>query len=172
MEDRDPKKEVKVNKFALDKGLEEQPDLFLDWATEHAEAIGERNELKYELDEKIKPKLDLEIRKDPKKFRLEKITESVVFSTILLQREYGRVSEKLMRANNRVNKLLAVREAFDHRRSSLKYLADLWVRDYYGQSVGGNKDFVKADQAKIDTRSSEEQRRTVEKAVRRRSYRG
>lgn len=167
MEDRDPKAEIKINKFALEEALEEQADLFLDWATEHADAVGKRNELKHELDEKIRPKLDLEIRKNPRKFGLEKITESVVNSTILQDEMYSTVSEKLMKANNQVNRLLAVRDAFCHRQSSLKYLVELWTRNYYGQNVGGNGDSVK-----MENRASEGQRKTVEKSIRRRGHRG
>ena len=172
MEDRDAKKEVKINKLALEDALEEQPDLFLDWAMEHAEAINERNALKYELDEKIKPRFELEIRKDPKKFGLEKVTENAIMSTIFLQDEYSKASEKLMEATNRMNKLLAVREAFDHRRSSLKYLVELWTQNYYGQNVGRDKSSVRKEETKVTNKSSEEHRKKAEEGMRNRRSRG
>ena len=169
--ERDAAKEVSIDKFALDEALENQPDLYLYWAEEHVSAMAERNALRRELLEEVRPKLELEVRTDIKKYvpGVDKVTEGTVSAAILLQPEYVKLNRQLDDANNRVNDLSAIRDTFDQRRSSLKYLVELWTRDYYGQGLSRPQT---GETVKVDKKTSEEQRQGIEKTMSKRVKRG
>lgn len=167
MENRNAKEEVKINKFELDDALEEQPDLYLDWALEHAEAVKEKDAAKGAL-EKVKSELGIEIRKDPKKYGLDKPTGQAVEDAVIAHATYQEAYETFVGANREANRLSAIREAFDQRRSSLKYLTELWTQNYYGAKVG---EVDKYSKGKIDKAQSEEQRKGIEGTMGRRSRR-
>lgn len=170
MEDRNAKEEIKINKFELDVALEEQPDLYLDWALAHVEAVKQKDIAKVEL-EKIKSALGMEVRKNPTGYGLkEKFTVQAVEEVVISHKDYQEANRVLVETANEANRLAAVREAFDQRRSSLKYLTELWTNDYYGQSVGDSKS-VSKDENKISDKSSEEQRKGIEGTMNRRSRR-
>ena len=53
----------------------------------------------------------------------------------------------------------------DQKRSSLKYLVELWTNDYYGKNVGGN---VNGVEKQVGEKHKEEMQKTVEETVKRR----
>lgn len=170
MEERNPEQERKVNRFELEIGLEDQPDLFGYWADLHSASSTEKNDLKRELDD-LRSEIELKVREAPGKYVADsiKITESVISSTVQIQKEYKELNKKYIDALNETNRLAGIKETFDHRRSSLKSLVELWTNEYYGQKVGEAKS--RGDHARLGNKSSSDQREQIadnmEKRVRR-----
>ncbi|MCJ7747871.1 MAG: hypothetical protein MUP27_09010 [Desulfobacterales bacterium] len=123
-------KDLGIDPFMLDEEWLRQPGLFMKYSEAAAEAQRVRDLVKEKVDV-IKAELDQAIRKDPAKFGLEKLTETVVAGTILLQPKYVEVADALVEANFKLNILQSAVRAFDHRRSALENVVKLWLGSYF-----------------------------------------
>jgi hypothetical protein len=121
---------VSIDKFALDEEFENQSVKFLEAAEVAADCLEERDLVKFDL-EQVEAEVSMDIRKDPKKYSLEKITESSVKEALVLTKKYKEATIKLIEANNKVKKADAIREAYDQRKRSMEKLADLWIAGYW-----------------------------------------
>ena len=120
-----------VDQNDLDREFCKQPRLYIKYASELADA-------RLALDEAdaafktIKATLDSLIRSDPSAYDLpEKITETVIASTIIIQDEYMKAQKKVHSAQYKVNLLFAMTGALDHKRSSLENLVKLHGQNYF-----------------------------------------
>ena len=163
---RDQKKDRKIDRFNLEEDLEQQPDLYGYWAEEHSEAIADRNEAEREC-KQVEAECKYDMRINFKNYDFEKVPSDAAASSLIPRQEkYQEVYKKYLLAVKRVNDMLAAKDAIDQKRSSLKYLVELWVKDYYGKNVGGNVDSM---DRKLGDHHREEMDTKIEESVRRRT---
>jgi len=157
----DARKDTKINKYALDDELERQPDLYLEYAEQHVEAEDARKTAEKDLKE-LEADLKIKIFMNPKDYGFtgdKAPAVSLIDSAVLTQPEYKEQSAKILVLRKAENKLTIVKESLDQKRSSLKYLSELWMNNYYGSKVGGNVDNVKRE------KGSEEQKKHIEEKM-------
>lgn len=119
-----------IDENALDVEILEQPSLMVKYSQLLAEARRTRDLSKEALDLK-KAEIDLDIRDDPAKYDLEKITVAAVEACILMEEEYQTAQKELNDANYQVNVLQGVVSAIDHRKSALENLIKLHGQQYF-----------------------------------------
>jgi hypothetical protein len=147
------KEDLRIDKFGLDIEAEQQPSLYMEWAEHSANAIFARDKAKERL-EFIIADLDAEIRINwdihcPN----QKLTESGVSSWIKRQSLFQETSAALHEATRQMNILLGAKEAFNHRKDSLKILKELSIAGYYSKPTVSTESAYKAGKA-ADARSS------------------
>ena len=108
----------------------EQPRLYHKYARKLANAKQTLEECKARL-ELVNAELDREIRLNPLGFGLEKITETVVANTIIVQQGYKEAQEEYIAGKHRVDEVQAVVTTLDHRKRALESLVTLHGQDYY-----------------------------------------
>lgn len=120
----------------LDEEWMMQPKVFLKYSLKSVDARETFERAKAKLDV-VKAELDLMIRRDPATFDLEKITESAITNTILLQPEYKEAQEEVHAAQHAYNVLQATVQALDHRKRALENLVDLHGMQYFAEPQAG-----------------------------------
>lgn len=146
MKKRSLKEDVKVNKRNLPDDWEKQPEVYRYWADEWAFAVSDRDRAK-EQKEMVYADLDSEVRLDPDAFELEKLTEPSIAATIKRQQEYIDACERVHDANLVVNRMVAARDAMEHKRDTLKNLTKLAIAGFYGHSMPSAEASVRKGQA-------------------------
>ncbi len=134
----------KIDPDTLDINWVEQADLYFKYSDAWNTAINERNDLKIEVERKkekideLKAKLDLEIRKDPDEYDLDKITEPAIESAIKSNREYKKALEEmyelkkdLNEAQSRANRLYSCVASMEQRKTALENLVKLINQQYF-----------------------------------------
>ena len=101
----------------------------------HVKAVAERDRLKKKL-EILGAQLDSEIRKQAiAEGRAKKPTENEIANKIILSEEHQNLSEKLIEANERVNKMALIKDDFMQKLTSLKYLTKLYLGSYFTDNL-------------------------------------
>lgn len=159
MDNRDYEQDLGIDPMQLDEEWLRQPGLYMRYSEMAAEAQKVRDQAKEKVDV-IKAELDRAIRKDPAKFGVDKITESVVASTILIQPEYKAAGDVLIDANYEYSVLQSAVRAFDHRKSALENEVKLWLGSYYSgpkepRDIPGGKRIVDIARDKVSSRARE-----------------
>jgi len=130
--------DMRIDEDALDYEILEQPSLMVKYSTMLADARRDRDLAKEDLDY-MKAQIDKEIRSDPSKFGLEKITEGAITNVILMEKKYRVKVEDFNDTNYEVNVLQGVVSAIDARKSALESLVRLHGQQYFaGPSVPHN----------------------------------
>ena len=124
--------EVDLNE--LDREWIRQPGLYFKYATKLADAKRTHEQKKARL-ELTKAELDRDIRGDPEKFNVSKITEATVAATILSQKKYKKTHKKMLDAKHHVDILDATCRTLDHRKSALERLVSLHGQNYFSTPV-------------------------------------
>jgi len=124
----------KVDKFRLDEEWEEQPKLYLDHSDQLATAQHTLDVYEADL-ELVMAELDRDIRREPDKFGIEKITETVVKNAVILSKQYQSANRKVIEARFRVNQLKGVLTGLDHRKKALEGLVYLHSAGYYADHI-------------------------------------
>jgi hypothetical protein len=83
----------------------------------------------------VEAEIDQRIRKDPKLFGIEKVTEPVVEKAILVQPERQEASKKVIRAQYKVNEMQTLIDTMDHRKKALENLTHLFSMNYFSEPV-------------------------------------
>jgi hypothetical protein len=105
------------------------------YSKELAKLIKEQDLIKEEID-LVKATLDKKIRTDPEKYGITKITETVVFNTILADEEYQKVIKKSLEKKFEVKTCQGAVNAIEQRKSMLEALIKLHGQQYFaGPSV-------------------------------------
>lgn len=107
-----------------------QPVLYSQYAEAAAEASRQKDDTRNKL-EVIRAQLDLEIRSNPGKFELGKVTEAAVANVVLLQREYQEALGKYYQAKYELEILNGVVKAFDQKKTALENEVRLWAGQYF-----------------------------------------
>lgn len=127
-----------IDEDALDMECLEQAALMAKYSRLLAEAQQERDLAKEAL-ELSKAEIDKKIRKSPEKYGIEKITESVITNTILLDGYFQDMSSTYHDANFEFNVLKGVVSAIEQRKSMLEGLVKLHGQNYFaGPSIPHN----------------------------------
>jgi len=126
------RKDLEIDKYQLDDAWVNQPSMFCEWAEKAVEAYFERDKKKEQLD-LTRAELDGEIRTDPAKFKIEKITENAVSNAIITHNKYREANEKYLEAIKNAKILDIAREGFDHKKKSLEKLTDLFLSGYWSE---------------------------------------
>ena len=120
-----------IDQNDLDREFCRQPRLYIEYASELADARLAFDEADAAF-KTIKATLDGLIRSDPSVYNLpDKITETVIASTIITQDEYMEAQKKVHSTQYKVNLLYAMTGALDHKRSSLENLVKLHGQNYF-----------------------------------------
>lgn len=121
-----------IDKLRLDEECCTQPKLYYEYAQLLADARNawERAKAARDLTE---ADLDRQVRADPARFGVEKLTESVVRSTVLCQATYNDAHGKVLDAKHEVDQLSAIVDALEHRKKSLENLVYLHQSSYYAE---------------------------------------
>lgn len=122
--------DIMIDESALDVEWLDQPRLFLKYAKHLAECRRKLDIAKEEL-ELVKAELDKDIRSNPDKYELSKITESVVQNTIVLQKRYIKAVQNLNDVKYEVDIALAAVRAFEQRKDALENLVKLHGQQYF-----------------------------------------
>lgn len=122
----------KPDKNNLDEEWVNQPAMYLEYALKLADAKAEHDRAKANL-EVVMAEEDLQIRRHPEDYGLEKITEKIVESTVLLQSKVSVASEKLIKTKHKVDILQAYVYALENRKKSLENLVQLRLAEYYAE---------------------------------------
>lgn len=148
------KEDLAIDRFFLDEICDTHAELYAKWAELHANAVKERNDTKTQFEKdkaeakdeinKVKSKLNLDVRKNYKKYDLEKITDSIAESWINVQEDYLAALDKLRNTiadgqkeldehEHRVDILKVARDSFDHRKSMIGHEVSLYVAGYWAK---------------------------------------
>lgn len=128
----DYKEKIAIDEDALDIEWLEQPSKMLEVTQEAAECKRLMDEAKDALDLK-KADLDYAIRSNPDKYMDEgiKITENVIFATILKQQSYKDANAEYLQAKYEYDVAKGAVEAFEQRKSALENLVKLHGQQYF-----------------------------------------
>ena len=129
-------KDLEIDKNALDDVWQNQAILFCKWAEQEVEAQYVRDKAKEKLD-LVEAQLDSEIRKNPIKFKLDKVTESAIHNTVIQAEQYIAAYDNYLSAVKEAKIMGVARESFDHRKSALMKLTDLFLSQYWSEPREG-----------------------------------
>lgn len=124
------KDDLKINKYELDEEWLKQPMVFIQWAEEYVNAQADRDRRKEQLD-LIKAELDNEIRSNPEKYGLAKVTEGAIQNLILTEGSFRDAQDKYLEAVKNAKILDVAKEAFDHKKKALEALTQLFLSGYF-----------------------------------------
>jgi len=120
-----------VDKDDLDRECCIQPRIYMTYASELAEARLREAEAESTF-KAIKATLDGLIRSNPSAYDLpDKVTETVIAHTIVLQDEYMKAQKKVNDAQYKVSLLFAMIGSLDIKRSSIESLVKLHGQNYF-----------------------------------------
>jgi hypothetical protein len=123
-------KDIKIDAEALDLEWLEQPQLMLKYCQHAADMRYKLDAAKEALD-LARAELDKEIRTNPERFGIGKVTESVVENTILMQPEYREASEAMANAKYESDVAQNAVRAIDQRKDALENLVRLFGLQYF-----------------------------------------
>lgn len=122
-----------------------QSKLYMTYASQLADARAEWERAKASRD-LVSAELDRDIRSNPDKYDLVKITEGGVEKTIITQRGFQTSNEAVIKAKHKVDLLQATVEALDHRKKSLEALVSLWIGSYFSDPKAPKEGREKVDE--------------------------
>jgi hypothetical protein len=126
----DYNKDIKIDETLLDLECTDQPELMMRYSQHCAQMEKEKDEAKEDM-EFTKADLDRDIRSNPEKYKLEKITDKVAESTVLLQDRYIKASEKYIQAKYEWMVAKGAVEAISARKDMLEALIKLYLGQYF-----------------------------------------
>lgn len=122
--------DITIDESSLDVEWLEQPQLMIRYAIKAAEARLERDLAKERLDV-VKAELDKEIRMNPEKFEIAKVTETAIQAAILTNSRYKEASEQYIQLRYEAEVLQSAVNAIEHRKSALENLVKLYGSQYF-----------------------------------------
>lgn len=127
--------DIKIDESALDVEWLRQASLTFQYGAHLAKMKRILDRKKEEVD-LVKAELDKAIRKNPDKYEIEKLTESVVQATILQQDEYMEITSELIDVRYEVEIANAAVRSIDQKKSALENLVRLNGQNYFaGPSI-------------------------------------
>ena len=134
----DFEKDINIDEQALDVECLEQPRITLQYAKWVADMERKKDRAKERV-EVVKAELDKDIRSNPSKYGLAKITEGAVQNTIILQPEYREAQVAYIEAKHESDIAKAAMRAVDTKKATLENLVKLFGLSYFaGPSVPRN----------------------------------
>jgi len=124
--------DFRIDAYNLDREWVRQPELYRQYASALADAKMELDEAKNDLSV-IKSEVEKEIRQDPEKFGLAKVTEAAVAMAVPLDTRVRDAEEQIIVAKHKVGLLEAAVGALDHKKRALSDLVSLHLADYFSE---------------------------------------
>lgn len=128
----DYEKDLKIDRYNLELEWERQPQLYVKWAENHADAILERDRKKESLD-LLKAELYMEIVKKHLEKGDKKPTESMIANLILQHKDFKVASERYLEFKRDAEYLAGAKEGMQHKKTALEHLSRLFINSYYAE---------------------------------------
>jgi len=122
--------DVTIDPDALDVEWLRQPQLMIKYAKISAEAKMEVLSAKENLD-LVRAELDKDIRSDPDKFGIAKITESAVLNTIISNQRYKKANSEYLEKQYEYEMSRGAIQALEHKKDALENLVRLFGQQYF-----------------------------------------
>jgi len=122
--------DVRIDELALDVEWVQQPSLMAKYCSYAAETKKMMDLAKERVDV-VAATLDKDIRSNPEKYDLGKVTESAIQNIILLQPEYREANDAYIEARYENEMAQAAVRALDQKKSALKNLVKLLGLSYF-----------------------------------------
>ena len=119
--------------------------IYLYYAEMYAEAIELRDNTKLKM-EWIEAKIDLDVRQnwESKKYKLtSKPTESAIKNIIKTSKSYLKITRKYNKTVKRVNSLIGVKTAFEHKKHALGNLVSMKISGFHAEPRNKIRDLKK-----------------------------
>ncbi|MCK9543785.1 MAG: recombination mediator protein UvsY [Novosphingobium sp.] len=126
----DFEQDLAIDPSRLDEEWLAHPVVYMKYCNALTDITQERDKQKEKL-EVVKAELDRDIRSDPGKFSLAKITEGAISSALILQPKYKNAQEELNNLTYQVNMIGNAVKAFEHRKKALEAMVDLYINQYW-----------------------------------------
>ena len=126
----DYENDIRIDESSLDAEWLDQPSLMFKYAKNAAEMRRLLDLSKEKLD-LVKAEIDKEIRTNPEKFGIEKITETVVANSMLATFKYKKANEEFLNAKYEVDVAQAAVVAMSQRKDALENLVRLHGQQYF-----------------------------------------
>lgn len=123
-------KDVTIDESALDVEWLQQPKLMLKYSQHAADCM---RQLDWEKEKllSVKAEIDRDIRTNPEKYGLAKLTETVVENTIILNEGYVEQSTNVIQAKYNLDMARAAVTAIDQKKTTLENLVKLFGQQYF-----------------------------------------
>jgi hypothetical protein len=141
------KQDMEVDQYALERGWQEQSNLYCKYVSEFPEVLAERDSLNMDLKDakdelKItEAELELDVRRYPEKYGLKKATDSAVSAVVSIQQQrksvllkISTIQREIINVEKKINHLEGIKAALLDRRKALEGLTTLFVNNYYSDS--------------------------------------
>jgi len=126
----DYENDIQIRQDELEMEWLDQPSLMFKYAKNAAEMRRLLDLSKEKLD-LVKAEIDKEIRTNPEKFGIEKITETVVANSMLATLKYKKANEEFLNAKYEVDVAQAAVVAMSQRKDALENLVRLHGQQYF-----------------------------------------
>lgn len=151
--------DFEIDRYRLDDEWVKQPDLYRRYAEALADA---RKLLEMRKNEAtiLRADTELQVRKEPEKYGLSKVTEGVIKAVVDVNTDVVAADDMVIDAKHGVAVLEAAVGALDHRKRALSDLVSLHLADYYSKPVAreDSRDAVE-EMSKQKARRSQRRRR-------------
>jgi len=144
-------KDLTIDIHKLHEEWNQQSHLFMRYAEEAADAKLTMDRLKERVDV-VKAELDTEIRKNPDRYGIVKLTEGQVQSHIVMDVKYREAMAEYLESRHQYDLLSAAVRAMDQKRSALENLVRLHGQQYFSVPQVTTDDW--AEERRDRTRSS------------------
>ena len=129
-EEPDYEEELRIDPDALDVEWLEQPMVFMRWSQKSADARAAVDRAKMNLDV-VEAEVASDVRLNPTKYGLEKITEAAIRSAVLRSEEYVNATNVFIAFKHESDILGAAVRSFDQRKVALENLVKLQQQSYF-----------------------------------------
>lgn len=140
---------LEINPYKLDEEWLEQAKLFFSFAADLADVKMVHDKAKANL-ELVEAELDREIRSDPAKYNIDKVTETSIKNAVITRSRYQKAQEELITARYDVAIHQAAVDAMDQRKKALENMVQLDGRNYYAEPTAPKGAREKVDAMKTD----------------------
>ena len=122
--------DIQIDETALDVEWLDQPSLMMKYSR-HAAEMRKRVDLAKEKLEYVKAKIDKDIRTNPDKFGIDKVTEGAIFSAIQSTETFKEASTKVIETKFELDIAQAAVIAISQRKDALENLVRLYGQQYF-----------------------------------------
>lgn len=129
-EEPEYEEDLYIDPDGLDVEWLSQAQIFMKWSEKSADARARVDRAKMKLDV-VEAELGSDVRANPLKYGLEKITESAIRAAILQSDEYDAAMQELISFRHESDILASAVRAFDQRKTALENLVRLQGQNYF-----------------------------------------
>lgn len=132
MTERDLQQDIFLQKNCLDDEWLEQARKYYYYAAAAVEAAAAKDRLKFQCDT-MEAKVESEIRKNPERFGVDKITDSSVKAAMLSDDRIQDARKDLLNADKEMKLLQVAERTIGDMKKSLEKLTDLFLSNYWAE---------------------------------------